>query len=117
MGRRAFLAAWNSGDKPAKWDGQPYFMPKPSGSGFEIKEETDSRCSCTAGRDTKYRRSVGYGVICIEDMHSTVTYWRTFSPGTTENRARRLWAAHTDERTHYGRSLHDADGGRETALF
>ena len=43
-------------------------------------------------------------MICIEDMHSTVTYWRTFSPGTTENRARRLWAAHTDERTHYGRS-------------
>lgn len=52
----------------------------------------------------KYHRSVGHGMICIEDMHSTVTYWRIFSLGTTENRARRLWAAHTDERTHCGRS-------------
>ena len=52
----------------------------------------------------KYRRSVRLRRDLREDMHSTVTYWRTFSPGTTENQARRLWAAHTDERTHYGRS-------------
>ena len=91
-------------DKPAKWDGQPYLCLSRIGSGFEIKEENGQPVLLYRRARYKYRRSVGYGVICIEDMHSTVAYWRTFSPGTTENRAGRLWAAHTDEHTHYGRS-------------
>lgn len=103
-GGGAFCCVEQRLDKPAKWDGQPYLCLSRIGSGFEIKEENGQPVLLYRRARYKYRRSVGYGVICIEDMHSTVAYWRTFSPGTTENRAGRLWAAHTDEHTHYGRS-------------
>lgn len=91
-------------DKPSKWDSQPYLCLSRIGSGFEIKERNGQRVFLYRRARYKYRRSVGHGVICIENINSTTTYWRVFSQGTSENRAKRLWEAHTDERTHYGRS-------------
>lgn len=103
-GGNAFCCVEQRLDRPSKWDGQPYLCLSRIGSGFEIEEENGRPVLLYRRARYKYRRSVGHGVICIADMHSTVTYWRIFSPGTAERRARRLWEAHTDERTHYGRS-------------
>lgn len=91
-------------DKPSKWDGQRYLCLSCIGSGFEIKVENGQPVFLYRRARYKYRHSVGYGVICVEDRSGTVTYWRTFSRGTSERRAARLWELYTDGRTHYGHS-------------
>ena len=91
-------------DRPSSWDGQPYLCLSCIGSGLAIQEEHGQPVFLCRRARYKYRHSTGCGVIHIEDAAGATTYRRVFSRGTTEERALRLWAAHTGERTNYERS-------------
>lgn len=78
-------------------DGQSYIQLNRPGNSFEIRTVGGVPVFLLKRARYKYRRSVGKGVICIEYTNGAPIYWRTFSPGTTVERAKRLWTAHANK--------------------
>jgi len=103
-GDRPFCCVEKRLTQPSRRDGQPYIRLSYIGNSFDIESENGQPVFLFRRARYKYRHSKGQGVICIEYTNGKPIYWRTFSPGTTVNRAERLWAAHTNEHTNYEQS-------------
>ena len=85
-------------------DEQIYMRLNHLGNSFEIQAKNGTPALLFRRGRYKYHRSIGCGIICIEYTNGDPIYWRTFSAGTTANRAERLWRAHTTENTDFRHS-------------